>query len=31
VVTELGIEKTHNFDTVPAETKDVLVKLLPSM
>ena len=31
VVTELGIEKTHNFDTVPGETKNVLAKLLPSM
>jgi uncharacterized metal-binding protein len=31
VVTQLGIEKTHNFDTVPAETKEVLAKLLGAM
>jgi uncharacterized metal-binding protein len=31
IVTEFGIEKTHNFNTVAAETKDVLAKLLPTM
>lgn len=31
VVTELGIEKTHNFDTVSGETNDLLARLLPSM
>ncbi|MEO0250596.1 MAG: putative zinc-binding protein [candidate division WOR-3 bacterium] len=31
VVTEFGVEKTHNFETVPAETKDLLAKLLQAI
>jgi uncharacterized metal-binding protein len=31
VVTELGVIKTHNFDTVVTETKDVLTRLLPTI
>jgi uncharacterized metal-binding protein len=31
VVTELGIMKTHNFDTVDGETKEVLNKITPNI
>lgn len=31
VVTDLGVKKTHNFETVAAETKDALAKLLQAI
>jgi uncharacterized metal-binding protein len=31
VITELGITKTHNFDTIPVETKEALEKILSNL
>jgi len=31
IITELGITKTHNFDTVGGETKEALNKIIPKI